>query len=213
MRKKKSKELISIIKAYIFDFGNVLAEFYPEKLTMPYVRDDKDIKRLSEAVFSRSIWNKLDDGSYSDEDAKGEIRNSLPKSEWELAERIYDGWIENLTPVPGMTELVSEIAARGEKRLYLLSNISRGFAASYRRTPWIKSLLELFDGLVFSGELGIVKPTREIFEYLLNKYRLSPDECIFIDDSVKNVEGARAVGITAYLFDGDAEKLRKYLNL
>lgn len=203
--------VITMIKAYIFDFGNVLSQFYPEKLTAPYVSDEGERKYLAGVVFSRKIWEKLDDGSYSDEDAKREICKELPEDKHEIAERIYDGWIDNMIPVPGMTELVSEIADRGEKRLYLLSNINTGFASKYGNTPWIKKLLDRFDGLVFSGKLGIVKPSREIFEYLLGKYGLSADECVFIDDSEHNVLGARAVGINAYLFDGDAEKLRKYL--
>ncbi len=200
-----------MIKAYIFDFGNVLSRFCPEELTAPYVSDIEKRKYLAGVVFSRKIWEKLDDGTYSDEDAKREICKSLPEDKQETAKRIYDGWIDNMTPVPGMTELVSEIADRGEKRLYLLSNISTGFASKYENTPWIKRLFDLFDGLVFSGTLGIVKPSREIFEYLLEKYDLSPDQCVFIDDSEHNILGAEAVGINAYRFDGDAEGLRKYL--
>lgn len=200
-----------MIKAYIFDFGNVLSQFYPERLASPFVSDEEERRYLADVVFSRKIWEKLDDGTYSDEDAKGEICKELPEDKHEIAKRIYDGWIDSMTPVPGMVELVSEIAERGDKRLYLLSNISIGFASKYENTPWIKKLLDKFDGLVFSGKLGIVKPSREIFEYLLTKYNLCADECIFIDDTEKNIKGAEAAGIKGYLFDGNAERLRKYL--
>ena len=48
---------------------------------------------------------------------------------------------------------------------------------------------------------------------LLNTYDLNPAECIFVDDSKLNTEGARSAGIESYLFDGDSEKLRDYLNI
>ena len=53
----------------------------------------------------------------------------------------------------------------------------------------------------------MVKPNKEIFEHLLGKYNLNADECLFIDDSEKNIEGAKALGINGYLFDGNAVKL------
>ena len=108
-----------------------------------------------------------------------------------------------------MKELIFDLKKSG-KKLYLLSNISCGFAESYRDTKWIAEILDLFDGLVFSGPIGIVKPSAEIFEHLLCKYDLKAEECLFIDDSQKNINGAMAAGINGYLFDGDAQKLRKY---
>ena len=109
-----------------------------------------------------------------------------------------------------MESLVKDIHAGGSK-LYLLSSISKGFARDWCKVKWIKELFELFDGLVLSGTIGMVKPNRDIFEHLLCKYSLNADECIFIDDSQKNIDGAKSVGINGYLFDGDAEKLKEYL--
>ncbi len=202
-----------MIKNYIFDFGNVLARFYPEELTAPYVADEKMRKYISDMVFDRKVWDRLDDGTLTDDMAKAEICKNLPEDMHELAFGVYDGWINNLTPVHGMTELICDIRKKGDKKLYLLSNISRGFAANYGKTPWIKELFENFDGLVLTGTLGIVKPTKEIFEYMFKTYNLKADECLFVDDSEKNIKGAEAVGINGYLFDGNAEKLREFLNV
>ena len=57
----------------------------------------------------------------------------------------------------------------------------------------------------------MVKPHAEIYEYLLNTYKLKAEECIFIDDRLDNIEAGEKLGIKGYLFDGDAEKLRGYL--
>ena len=202
-----------MINTYIFDFGNVLANFYPEDLTAPYVTNETERKLIADIVFDRAVWDKLDDGTYSDDTAKAEICKRLPPEKHAVARTVYDNWINNLTPVTEMCELVRDIRKKGGKKLYLLSNISRGFAENHGKTPWIKDLFENFDGLVLTGTLGIVKPTREIFEYMFNTYGLKAQECLFVDDSEKNIKGAQAVGINGYLFDGDAKKLRSQIGL
>ncbi len=199
-----------MIQNYIFDFGNVLANFYEEMLTEPYVPDAELRKTISEVVFDRVYWDKLDDGSITDDEVKAEIRRRLPEEHRELGCLVYDSWVKTLTPVSGMKELVTDLK-HAEKKLYLLSNISIGFGETYGEVPWIGELLGKFDGLVLSGEIGMVKPNREIFTYLLETYSLKAEECIFIDDRAENLKGAEAVGIAGYLFDGDAEKLRESL--
>ena len=201
-----------MIKNYIFDFGNVLANFYPMDLTAPYVKDDEMCKIVSDVVFDRIYWNRLDDGSITDEEVKAAACARLPEELKECACKVYDGWVKTMTPVANMQELISDIK-KTDKKLYLLSNISIGFADTYTEVPWIKDILENFDGLVFSGKVGMVKPDRDIFEYILSNFSLKAGECLFIDDSPVNIEGAKSVGIKGYLFDGDAQKLRDYLKL
>ena len=201
-----------MIKNYIFDFGNVLAEFYPENLTAPYVKDEEMKKRLSEIVFDRLYWDKLDDGTITDDEVKEGIRSRVSAEEGEVACRVYDNWIDSLSPVKDMQQLIFDMKKSG-KKLYLLSNISKGFAENYNKTKWIKELFDNFDGMVFSGTIGKIKPDKDIFEHLLKTFNLNADECIFIDDSKKNIDGAKASGINGYLFDGDAKKLREYLGI
>ncbi len=201
-----------MIHNYIFDFGNVLAAFHPEKLTAPFVKGEKTRKMISEIVFDRLYWDQLDDGSISDEEVRAGIRSRVLKEYSDVACEVYDNWVQSLTPIPGMPQLISEIK-KTDKKLYLLSNISIGFAENYKEVPWINDLLSNFDGLLFSGPIGLVKPEKKIFEHLLNQFDLKAEECLFIDDAPRNIEGAKQVGIQGYLFDGDSCKLRKYLKL
>ncbi len=199
-----------MIKNYIFDFGNVLTEFSPQRLTAPYVDDEHHRQIISEAVFDRLYWDRLDRGTITDDEVKADLCRRLPGTMGELACRVYDDWIINLTPIEGIEQLVRDISRAG-KRLYLLSDISRGFAEGYVRSPWIRELFSLFNGLVLSGTVGFVKPQREIFEHLISTHDLVPDECIFIDDRAQNIEGAQSLGIHGYQFDGDVQKLREFL--
>lgn len=198
-------------KNIIFDFGNVLAEFYPERLTRASFDDEENLQIVSDVVFDRLYWNRLDDGTITDEQLKAEALKRLPENLKKPACKVYDNWVSNLTPVKGMTELVNNLKKAGTK-LFLISNISIGFSEKYKNVPWIFELLSQFDGLVFSGPLGLTKPGKEIFEYTLEKYNLNESECLFIDDSKINITGAENTGIKGYLFDGDAHKLEKYLS-
>lgn len=201
-----------MVENYIFDFGNVLCEFYPDKLTAPYAEDIKIRKTISDVVFDRLYWDRLDDGTISHEEVKIEAKKRLSPEMYESACKVIDNWVRNLVPVEGMQQLISDIKKTG-KKLYLLSNISIEFTKDYKNVLWIKELFDDFDGLVFSGPIGLVKPKKEIFTYLLEKYDLKKEECLFIDDSIKNINGAEECGIKGYLFDGDSEKLREYIQL
>ncbi len=200
-----------MIKNYIFDCGKVLVRYEPKELTEACVQGAA-AKEICAVAFDRLYWDRLDDGSMTEEDIKAAIRSRLSEEEYPLACAVLDGWIKNLTPVPAMLELVRALKARGAK-IYLLSNISKGFAANWPENPYLKELFSHFDGLVCSGPLGITKPHREIFEHLLNTYGLKAEECLFIDDAPVNIEGAAKCGIAGYVFDGDAQKLAEFLGL
>ncbi len=199
-----------MIKNYIFDFGWVLYKFDCEYMARKYIKNEEDYNTVYSVVFDRFYWDRIDDGSLTDEQAKVEFCEALPERLHAVACEIYDNWHKNLLPVEGMAELVKEIKAKGGK-LFLLSNVSIGFSEAYKEVEDINELLSSFDGLVFSGLLNIVKPSREIFEHLLNKYGLKAEECVFIDDLERNVKGAEAVGIKGIQFDGNAVNLRQKL--
>lgn len=199
-----------MIKNYIFDFGKVLVEFDPNYMTAAYVKDPVQAAQIAQVVFDRLYWDPLDYGGISDEELKNACHARLPKQLHALADEVYDRWLENLPFIDGMPQLVQDIKAAGGK-VFLLSNISIGFAEHWHHVPQLHQLLSLFDGLVFSGPLGIVKPSREIFQYVMRTFGLKEEECIFIDDSEKNILGAEKAGIRGYLFDGDPAKLRTAL--
>lgn len=200
-----------MIKNYIFDFGNVLAKFCPKELTECVVKDPESAKIITDVIFNATHWEKLDEGLVTDDIVKQRITSSLSDGLSLLGVEVFDKWIENLPPMWETVEVVEKLKKSG-KKLYILSNISKGFANSYHNYPWIKELFDKFDGLVFSGEVGMIKPDKRIFEHILEKYGLNAKECLFIDDSKANTDAASALGINTYLFDGDANKLEEFIN-
>lgn len=199
-------------KNIIFDFGGVIAKFDPVLLTKPYVKDDFTLKIISRTVFDRKYWDKLDIGSITDDDVKSDFQKYLSPEHCKIAEMVFDNWIVNLVPLTETIQLIRDIYNNNAIDLYLLSDISEKFADSYKNVKWIDDVLSLFKGLTFSGKEHMVKPHIETFKNLIQKYNLMPDECIFIDDNPINVEGAEQIGIKGYVFDGNINKLRCYLN-
>lgn len=106
------------------------------------------------------------------------------------------------------TEMVALIATlRKHYKIGLLSN-SRG---DYIR-PILEqhSIADLFDEIIVSSEVGMIKPHSEIFEFTLNKMNAKASETIFVDDSLHNVEAGESSGIKSILFT-DSESLRNAL--
>lgn len=201
-----------MIEAVIFDFGNVLGWTYADHTTATFVDDEEARNLIRPVVFDPVYWDQLNRGTMSDEELLKEICNRLPMQLHREACTVYENWINSMTPVRGMARLICDLKEKGYK-LYLLSNATMGFAKGYTTIPWMRSVLEQFDGLVFSAEVGMAKPDREIFEYILKKYNLTAENCLFVDDYKDNIEAAQNLGINGHLFEGDVTRLRQTLGL
>ena len=196
-----------MITNVVFDFGQVLVRFDPVYMCERYVSDRDDISLLSEVVFDRLYWDRLDAGTITNEELISSVKARIPERLHSAAEKIYFNWIYNLPEIEGMRRAIAICRERGFG-VYLLSNISLDFAEKYREIP----ILEGFDGYVFSAAAGCVKPSAEIFAHLCNKFDLTPSQTLFVDDSIKNINGADKFGIAAYHFKGDADELCSYLS-
>ncbi len=84
----------------------------------------------------------------------------------------------------------------GGARLALLSNMPAGMAAQYTRSaPWAG----YFDSLFFSGQLGLTKPDRQLFEDVLAQLGTTAAQVTFVDDVRENIDAAAALGMRTVL--------------
>ncbi|MBQ8495948.1 MAG: HAD family phosphatase [Clostridia bacterium] len=193
-----------MIKNIIFDCGQVLIRYNETEIAAHYVETPEDAELLGRIAMARKYWNRFDEGTLTEADYLEQVKKELPEHLHNAVEKLVWGWIKACPMIPGMEEIVLDIKKSG-KPLYLLSN----FNQRLRTEPY--PILKEFDALVISGEIQKVKPDRAIYDYLLTTYALHPKECIFIDDNPANIAMAESLGIKGYFFDGDAVKLRAYL--
>lgn len=197
-----------MIKNVVFDFGQVLVHFEPDYMVTRYVEASEDAELLSKVIFDRLYWDRLDEGTITDEEVVRACIERLPERLHRFVSTIYYNWIYNIPEMEGMSELIDHIKERYGVRVYLLSNISRYFAEHREEVP----VLSKMDQCFFSALCGCVKPHRAIFEHLCKEGQIVPEETLFVDDNLNNIKGAEEVGITGYCFDGDADALRTYLD-
>ena len=193
-----------MIKNVIFDCGQVLIRYNETEIAAHYVDSPEEAEFLGRIAMARKYWNRFDEGTLTEADYLEQVKKELPEHLHKAVEKLVWGWIGNCPMIDGMEDIVRDVRKAG-KKLYLLSN----FNQRLRTEPY--PILSEFDALVISGEINKVTPDRAIYDYLLNTYALNPEECIFIDDNPANIAMAESLGITGYLFDGDAVKLRAYL--
>ncbi len=191
------------VDTVVFDIGNVLIEWDPEYLYRKLIPDPDERHRFLNEICTMD-WNLQQDLGRSWEEAVGELTAVYPEHK-DLIAAYSDRWHEMVPgEVPGSVAVLEELKTASVP-LYAVTNFSsEKFTEAKTRFPFLASS---FRDTVVSAEERLLKPDRRIFEALLTRNNLKAGACVFIDDSVKNVEGARAAGLEALHFTG-ADKLR-----
>ena len=184
-----------MVKNVIFDLGGVVIAWNPDGILDGYYTDPRMRALMKTALFLHPDWLQMDRGTLSEADLllRLEARTGRPAAE--LA-GLLDAVRGSLHANTDTVELLEKLAAR-EVSLYCLSNMASGIYAYLRERH---SFWGVFRGTVISGDIGMMKPEREIFEFLLRRYALAPRETVFVDDNAPNVEAARALGIHTVWF-------------
>ncbi len=191
---------------FVFDMGRVLLNFDPMLCIEPHLSDPADQEMIAIVAFASPEWKMLDAGTITDEEALALWQSRLPERLRAPMAAIFEDWHRHMPEIPEMCNLVRDLRAAGYP-VYLLSNVSLRFA----KLKKYFSVFPMMQGYVASAEELVCKPHRRIYEILMERYGLSAEDCIFVDDLPANIEGAKAVGMQGYVFDGDAAKLRSAL--
>jgi 2-haloacid dehalogenase len=187
---------MSRIRAVIFDIGNVLVEWQPERFYDRAIGEARR-RRLFAEVDLAAMNERVDMG----EDFTATIyATAEAHPEWRAEVRMWhDHWIELCTPViPHSLKLMRALRAKGVP-VFALSNFGVGsFAHATGFYPW----LDEFDRRYVSGELRVMKPDPRIYEIVEMDCGIAPAALLFADDKAANVEAAEARGWQGHLFDG-----------
>jgi 2-haloacid dehalogenase len=191
------------VDAVLFDLGKVLLDWNPRYFYARFFEGDEDAleRFLAEAAPGR--WILEMDAGKPGAVAIAERQRLLPQHA-ELIGRWSEGWPQMLRgEIAGSVRILDELRRRG-LRLYALTNFStETFPVARQRCEF----LGWFEDIVVSGEHGLVKPDRRIYELAIRRCRLEAARTVFIDDTAANLGPARDLGMKALHFAGP-EKLR-----
>lgn len=193
-----------MIKNVIFDFGNVIARFDAAHIVSRIYGDSADFTQLAPVLFEN--WEQLDMGAADYDEYTQTAVAKMPKDLRGSTRAFFADWYKYLPYTDGIEEVINTLKRDGY-RLYVLSNAPSFFS---QKRSFFK-VTENFDGLIFSGDVKLVKPDKRIYELLLSEFSLKPEECVFADDLEPNIEAARALGINGYLFKNDARAFLEYV--
>lgn len=195
------------MKNIIFDFGNVLVQWHPEKVYAEHFGDEARAWWFLRHVCDAAWRNRIDAGESTAACIK-ELKAKQPEYA-EAIELYRSRWREMLTDeVSGMREVIADLSDKGYG-IYGLTNWSmETFPAARERF----GILQMIDRYVVSGAEGFIKPDARLFRVLLDRYHLKAEECVFVDDNPDNVAAAKALGMEGIVFTG-ADSLRKHLGI
>ena len=186
-----------MIKNIILDLGCVLLKY-----DINYYLASIDIPEEEHATYKKLIWASEewqtgDSGTITYEEIIERLCNKYPldaKIKYILENKNNDIL---LSEMPESIDYIKDLKRRGYK-IYFLSNISKWDKEyNIKRFDFFK----LQDGAIYSCDINYIKPAKEYYYALLDKYNLKAEECIFIDDTKVNVESANEIGIKGILFD------------
>ncbi|MBR4841897.1 MAG: HAD family phosphatase [Bacteroidaceae bacterium] len=197
-----------MIKNVIFDYGNVLVDWNPAYLFLPYFKGDKERCRyFTDHVCNREWFTRMDRGESMDV-CVSELQKQYPQYADAVA-MFRDRWFEMCNgEIPGMMELIDEIKAKGIGVYGLTNWPSDTFEEARHRFKTMGSI----DKYVVSSSVKLAKPDPAIYRSLLSKYDLRAEECVFIDDRKDNVDAAVGLGMKGIVFPGTAEELKVILH-
>jgi epoxide hydrolase-like predicted phosphatase len=197
------------LRAVFIDFGGVIARTEDKG---PRLRQAEQLgmssRDLEKIIFESETSQRASLGEIP-EDAHWEaVAKALGVSRAE-ADKITAGFFAGDRVDAGLLELLRSL--RPERKVGLISNAWSGLRAFITRLKFE----DVFDEMIISSEVGLIKPDARIYQLALKKLGVQPEESIFLDDVLVNVEAARSVGMEAIQFtqpEETLEALKRSLN-
>jgi 2-haloacid dehalogenase len=187
--------------AVVFDLGNVLIRWDPHPAVAAGVGEEEAARFLTADDFDFGAWNHQQDAGRTWADAEDEVARTHPH--WREHVAAYRTHFERSLPGPI------------EENVAVLEDLHRAGTPVFALTNWSAELfpvalerfafLGLFDDIVVSGAEQVAKPDPAVFEVLRQRVGRPLEECLFVDDSPRNVAAATEAGLDAVLYtEGDS---------
>lgn len=184
-----------MIDTIIFDIGKVLIEWDWQTYLDEFHYPEEKREKLAQAVFENPVWRETDRGVWSDEEILEGFIRTAPEYETEIL-MLWEHMDRCVRRKEYTDQWIAELKSQGLK-VYYLSNYGRTLR---EKTKEALNFIRNCDGGIFSYEVKKIKPDPAIYKAFLEKYELTPAQCIFIDDLQENIQGANDCGIQGIQF-------------
>ncbi|MDD2922823.1 MAG: HAD family phosphatase [Anaerolineales bacterium] len=184
------------MKSIIFDFGGVLIGWDPRNLYRRYFPDPQSMEDfLTEINFME--WNAQQDKGRPFAEGARILAEQFPQRA-HLIHAFHENWKESITgKIDGTVEILQTL----KRKNYPLYGLSNWSAETFPIVRDEFPFLNLFDGVILSGEVKLIKPDTAIYDLCLKMVGRPARECVFIDDSPANIHAANEMGFDAIKFD------------
>jgi 2-haloacid dehalogenase len=187
-------------RVVVFDLGGVLINWDPRNLYRKIFRGDENAMEAFLAEVCTVEWNERQDAGRTFAEAAAELM-PLHADKIDLIEAFSQRFDEMITgPVAETVDILADLKRAGVPRYALTNWSAETFPPQRDRFPF----LSWFDGIVVSGQEGVIKPDPRIFRILLERYRIAPEEAVFVDDNPGNAAAAASLGIHGIHFRSPA---------
>lgn len=196
-----------MINTIIFDIGNVLIDFRWEAYLKDCAYDEDVIHKVGNATVNNKLWKEWDRGA-KEVDELIELSCKIEPSVEKEIRKFFDDFLLLVDEYDFSADFLKNLKQNGYK-IYLLSNYSK---RNFELGKAYFNFMEYVDGGLISYEIKHIKPEPEIYEALIKKYNINPEEAVFLDDLQENLDGATPFGfstIQVKSHEQTLEELRK----
>lgn len=185
------------INSIIFDLGGVLIDWNPEYVYLEVFKGDREKMKWFFDTICTNDWNENQDAGYPLDLATEERVVLFPEHE-ELVRMFYGRWEEMLgEAIDDSVAILKQLIDSNNYKVVALTNWSHEtFPVALKKFEF----LHWFEGIVVSGEEKTRKPFHDIYELTLDRFNIQAENSLFIDDNLRNVEAAKALGINTIHF-------------
>lgn len=194
------------IDTIIFDLGGVLIDWNPEYVYLDVFNGDREKMKWFFDNICTHDWNENQDAGYPLAKATEERVALFPEHE-ELIRMYYGRWMDMLgEAIFDTVDILDQLVSKKQHKIVALTNWSHEtFPVALERFDF----LHWFEGIVVSGEEKTRKPFRDIYEITLNRFDIKAEHSIFIDDNLRNIEAANALGINGVHFKSPKQLIQQ----
>ena len=174
------------VKKFLFDLGNVFFDWNPEKILKPIFNDDERMNFFIKNISFPLLDTRCDAG-ITIEVAVNDAVKKFPDFEKEI--KLYYPNHGNM--VGGFFQKTVDVFYKVKNLNYPCYVLSNWSAETYEGMEDQYPFLKEFDGKIISGRDFLIKPDPAIYELAISRFDLIPEETLFIDDRIDNIEAAQ----------------------